>query len=682
MLLVKTPRYTCSVAWHCLVLPVAVACSSPESSSDAGAMGGNTNTSSMNVAGANQRSGTGGVPNTLADTSAALAGNTMSLSGVAGGSNSSITGGTAGATSAVEDSLGGGVGGRSNVSVTSDTAGAAQGGAAQGGAAQGGAAQGGASPVTAGAAGVAQAGSTSIGNAYWSIIPTAQPLTVAFTTEDTARVIKDMPITGGVIKTQSQDGTTFELTIPNNGLLSPETIAMTPVHLQTQPFGEGPAWGVQLLPDGLTFNAPLKLVITPPAGQIPAVGQQVPFGWSGTSHVVELAYADPAASSLTLQILHFSSYAYATATQGISSSLAGVRNRIGGTAEARIQSAMAERLSAMRQQALLGMPSEGLIGDAEVQALMQQYEAEVVKARVSAAGSSCAAGRLALETLLGYERQRQLLGFEDNSSLSSMADLIDTVSSVCLDEEWGLCRDQHIVQRLIPVYLGMERQAQLLGIDTAGKAWEAKALDYISRCHRYRLDVDSKAGTVCDQWTFSEPVFGQIKLQMDAPPLGNIRGTGELASQSYAIDYTDACSGVTNIVQLSPTFDVQSLGWQLKTDPLTQGKGEIRDFVMPYSPGPAASGSFGSTHVVVDLCGDPPSPPELVPLFNWWSIYAVAMGLNPKYFSETQGWLFTDWTVYNNGGAILARKTVNEPYNDGDITWTAPTSLVITHTPG
>jgi hypothetical protein len=692
--LFEMPRYSVPLMLSGFALSVAVACSSPDKAGDAGvaagsdgiagaagtattalggsSAGGNTTTA---LAGSNA----GGDGTTALGGSSAGGNATTPLGGSSAGGNTATAGGNSSASGASGTIAIGGTGvpssgaGGSNTSNTGGSTGAAQGGNAAGNS----------SASTGGSTGAAQGGGTSVATSYWSLTPASPALTVSFTTEDAARVIKDVPLTGGVLTTLSQDGTSFELTIPSNALISPETIAMTPVHLQTQPFGTGPAWGVQLLPDGLAFNAPLKLVITPPAGQAPAVGKRVPFGWSGASNEVALAYTDSADPGLTLQILHFSSYAYATATQGISASLAGVRNRIGGTAEARIESAMAERFEAMHIAALLGTPDDALVGAAEIEALMQQYEQEVVNVRIAAAGASCAAGRLAVETTIGYERRRQLLGFADiNTWGAATASLIDTVTSECLDEEWALCRDQHIVQRLIPVYLGMERQAQLLGIDTTGKAWEAKALDYISRCHRYRLDVDSKAGTVCDEWTFSEPVFGQIKLQLDSLGTGVIQGSDVLTSLSYTIHYSNGCSGVANIVQLDPTFAVQSLDWRLKTDPTAPGKGEIIDFNLIYAPGMSSPGVFGSTHQQTDLCGNPPSPPQTIGGFNWWSIYAVVMGLNPKYFSDTEGWHFQDWTVYNDGGAVLAKKTADEPYNDGGITYTAPTGLVLTHTPG
>lgn len=508
----------------------------------------------------------------------------------------------------------------------------------------------------------------------WSLTPHASPLSVVYTLETASRVVMDMPLSGGTLSTTAEDGTEFELTVPGDALISPETISMTPVKLTEQPFGDGPVWGVQLLPDGLAFNQPVKLVITPVASEIPPVEQQLPFGWSGENNEVILASPDSKDSKLSLLLLHFSSYAYATAKSGVSASLAGVRVRIGGSAEARLQSAAAELLMKDRQAALLGSAEMGMVSWPELERLLAEYNEEVVKVRIAAAASSCAAGRLALETLLLFERQNELLGMKVTAS-TTLSQLMLTVSDVCLEEEWLLCRDEHIVQRIIPVYLGMERQWELLGGQMSGAAWQAKALDYISKCHKFRLEVTSEGSSVSDQWIFNEDVDGDISLA--ATGLGSpIMGTGSLLSVGYSMKYTK-CARVSNVMQVDSTFLVNELAWNLKTDPLQPGKGEVADFVMTYFP----VAGFGSTHVWNDTCGKPPAPPLTVGQFNWGSIYGIVTSENPDHFSDA-GWHLRDWQVLNNGGATLATKTFNLVVNDGGIVYSAPSSYVLVHTPG
>jgi hypothetical protein len=522
--------------------------------------------------------------------------------------------------------------------------------------------------------------------ALWTLDPAPNPLTVAPVPESGAGVTAEIPVDGGTLTATGVDGTRYELTIPPDALYSPTVIAMTPVQLPAQPFGGGPAWGVQLLPEGLVFNAPLRLVITPPAGQTPPTDQQVPFGWS-SDNVVSLAFRDPSDPRLTLQLLHFSSYAYATANSGISASLAGVRARIGGTAAARLESAAADVIIAEHRRQTAG-DSSGVFETREaIGALFDAYDAQVVKPRIAAAGSSCAAGRLALETLIGVERQLELLGIAEKYGYAkALFDLFEPVASVCLDEEWGLCKNEHIVQRLIPVRLGLSRQAQLLGI--ASGAWEAKADDYIYRCHQYRLDVTTEGGSVVSSWSFREQMEGAIQLKKESAdfssPIVSQPPFETLTSRSYDMHWSNPCSVVENVVQRDASFHVTGLTFVTRTDPRLPGRGEIADFKLTYAPLPAGGTAnpalLGSEHDQVNRCAIPPAATHET-AFCWYPQYFIVFTGNPEYFNTTDGWYFEQWTV-NNGSAVLAEKFANATYADPrGISYAAPTRLVLNHTP-
>src|SRR5690606_10235311 len=97
----------------------------------------------------------------------------------------------------------------------------------------------------------------------------------------------------------------------------------------------------------------------------------------------------------------------------------------------------------------------------------EQLDREVIQPRLAAAGQSCAAGRSAILTVLGYARQRELLGYEDPpGTLDEVADLMEnTVGPRCMDEEYQMCVNEHIVHRIAVAYLGFKRQLALLGIE-------------------------------------------------------------------------------------------------------------------------------------------------------------------------------------------------------------------------
>jgi hypothetical protein len=295
---------------------------------------------------------------------------------------------------------------------------------------------------------------------------------------------------------------------------------------------------------------------------------------------------------------------------------------------------------------------------------------------------------LAIQTLLGLERQAQLLGVASIPEMSTLEALGDTVNDVCLEEEWKLCRDNHIVQRIIPVVLGMERRSQLLGSNSAGAAWAAKGADYVNRCHQYSLDVDTRVTSVGSAWNFAEPMHGVVKLKKQSTdelaPVVSQDPHGPLTSLSYSMTYLGNCLQVGTVTQRDAFFYVSDLRYTLKSDPTMPGKGEIEDLKLLYFPGQSGGAAnptlWGSTHVAVDHCASPVTE-KVAPDFNWWSTYTVVYGRDAQFFNVTDGYFFTRWTVYNDGGPVLARKVVAGMRTSNSTTYTAPTTLVLTHTP-
>ena len=86
----------------------------------------------------------------------------------------------------------------------------------------------------------------------------------------------------------------------------------------------------------------------------------------------------------------------------------------------------------------------------------------VLNPRLAAAGQNCAAGRLAIQTVLSMERLFQLGGVPFSSGVD-WVDLLPKVAKVCVQEEYELCRDQHIIHRIIPVILGISQAKRAPG---------------------------------------------------------------------------------------------------------------------------------------------------------------------------------------------------------------------------
>jgi len=103
-------------------------------------------------------------------------------------------------------------------------------------------------------------------------------------------------------------GYVWTLTIPNNALLWPQQITMTPfATLDDSQSSAKPTSGVQLEPDGLQFSAPVSLSVAPPSAN-PGVGLIFSLNQGGTD--VQFSATTDAGSTATTQIFHFSSAAY------------------------------------------------------------------------------------------------------------------------------------------------------------------------------------------------------------------------------------------------------------------------------------------------------------------------------------------------------------------------------------
>jgi hypothetical protein len=386
---------------------------------------------------------------------------------------------------------------------------------------------------------------------------------------------------------------------------------MTPVaSVSDLPISGGQTYAVQLEPEGLFFNNFVVLTITP-AQELP-IDQQITFGYQKNGDGLVIAPPEVNAKEIKIQLLHFSGYGV---TKGLLADIEPVRQRLGGDAEARLQSLVAEQLTRERQEQLTGKnDSEG--NSIDFAELFKLYEEQVVKPRLAAAGESCAAGRLALQTVLGLERQRQLLGISDGSGAFSqqMADLMKTVATVCVQEEYALCVEEHIIHRMIPVWLGMERQYQLLGLaEGEAQPEELKlAKDLTQKCLTFELQFESD-GNFDDGGGggYESVVKSKVKMQFD-PDEFKIKGQSALINDyfEFRVPYCDVTSN-----RGGSTFDGINLVYETDTHSPTDELGYVRDYKLTYWPG-TTSESFTVT------CED--APPYTSPPRGLWSgLYLV-----------------------------------------------------------
>ena len=302
-------------------------------------------------------------------------------------------------------------------------------------------------------------------------------------TLDAARAVSEsIGLKGGSISATGADGTVFTLAIPADSLRQSTRITMTPVtRLDGLPFGNGSDVTVDLQPSGLLFDVPATLTIEP-ATAIPP-GERLLYGYSED----RLSFAEPVLGSddIAIVVTHFSGYG---AARGLMGDVDEARKRIGGSAEERIHSEMRAVMQAEHQAVQRGEPPGFLT--ALLDPYFEQLDREVVQPRLAAAGQSCAAGRSAMLTVLGYARQRELLGYEDPSNpLDEVAHLLEnTVGPRCMDEEYQMCVDEHIVHRIAHVYLGLDRQLALLGIEHSPTFEKMK--EQVDGCLHFDLEFE------------------------------------------------------------------------------------------------------------------------------------------------------------------------------------------------
>ena len=511
---------------------------------------------------------------------------------------------------------------------------------------------------------------------------------------DTGRsVTQSVPLSGGTLTATGADGTVYTLTVPADALLQPTEISMTPlIRLDGLDIATDAVYGVQLGPEGERFQNFVTLTVTPPAGASVPVDRQIPIGWSGADNVVSLAALDPASRDAKFKLLHFSGYALLLATKGTDATLEPLRHRLGGDAEARLQSIAAERLVQQRQGQLLGSET----GSLSLDDLFKQYDEQVVKPRVAAARSSCAAGRLAIQTVLGVGRQRGLLGYPDDGGTQNAlaGSLMADASFACTKEEYELCRDNHIITRMLPYYLGVKRQAELLGIagseTTLPPTWLQDAEGAVDKCLNFELQLDSRldytAGVDRFHHTVREDVSSRLKLPFNigAAAFGSgllyvsgSRSPDPLVSKAYDVNYTHACAAVSGVQRIGAGL-MGLLGYVPEEGGVAQ-RAKVKDFY--FTPGIVPNGTGSGYSLTVYRTGpngcESPSN-TTAENDNWWingfTTWADA------FIDPNLALAIRNWTIV--GGDVMATKDFTTRGSSGsDDSATVTTSLILFHKP-
>jgi hypothetical protein len=533
----------------------------------------------------------------------------------------------------------------------------------------------------------------------WNLVVSGEPLTAELALDDDRAVSQEITPEGGTLTATGEDGTVFELSFPEGALYGPTVITLTPLASFTLPALEGDARGVRIEPDGLPLMGAPTLAITPPPGVKWSLEQEVPLAITGADNAVSLALLDPESEQPRLVLTHFSSYAVLFSEKGIDSTLsqADIRNHFGGDVERRLESATAERLATLRLRGADN--SEGGFQDLGFERLVAEYEELVVKPRVAKAGESCAAGKLAISTVLGTEREKQLLGWQSRETFSWL-DLIPTVAEVCMREEYELCRDEHIITRVLPTLYGYMHQAAILGLETEidgaklPPTWLTNAENYARKCLQFEVQFDSdvtyappetKVALMTESVTARVPIGLKASLTVlpeDAIPPGAgpigalIMGPNQpLRSKGYDVKTDEACFRIDSTNGEDGALYVSYMGFiPGANSPATPGgSAQITDIGLSIALDPNLS-SYAYTSRQEDSSGCGKVAETGSDLLSWST--TLGAYLLHVSASENNGAWLTDWDVMNSD--ILATKDLS--LDDGEDS-RGSVHLVLFHTP-
>ncbi len=505
-----------------------------------------------------------------------------------------------------------------------------------------------------------------LGDLAWIFDQGTPSADLTISLDTAAQVETIVPVTGGRVTATGVDGTVYDLEIPAGALVEDTAIGLTPVAtIAGLPWGGADTFAVQLSPDGLALYAPAILTIQP-STPIPT-DQQIPFEYLADGKDVMLARPATGAADLRIEVDHFSGTGI---TRGILADTEPALRRHGGSTERRLSDAIAAEVIRIRQE---GGQAAGPDTTAAFEAVMREYQGTVVAQRVAAAGESCAAGRAALQTVLGLDRQRHLVGLDANGTiLDDYPGLVEKVARVCVLEEFELCVEDHVIHRMAVVWRSFERQFDQLGaLIEVDRAPLREARDLTIQCLTFKLRLESTGVVDAGEGSYESTVKSEVTLRFD-PEDNTISGSAPL--DNTAFEFKSTC-GATS-VKGGGTFEVgklRILTAQPDSDsgPYRTDDGKDLDFLMSYLPGPT------SESAKINICGSTGPPLPLPPFPAWTGTFLATHKSELDTTGELGGgYIAIDWEVF--GGEYFAKKEwIKE---SGNIVETGTFKLY--HTPG
>ena len=367
---------------------------------------------------------------------------------------------------------------------------------------------------------------------------------------------------GGQLSAEDAAGNRFTLDIPAGALTTDTEITMTPVSaIDGLPFTNGLVAAVQFQPDGLFLYE--EAILTIESAQAIPVENQIHFGYLGDGRDLHLAIPGPDFSKIQIRVPHFSGFGVGN---GIDTDRANLLLARAAEHEVRLQQEVANYIQLERIKQIFGDASESPWFD--MSGRLDSYYNLVVRPRMLAAGSSCANGKLAIQTLIGHERTLQLLGATNSSHMGEFLGLLETVYKKCREEAIKECKEKVDPRILISFEVSYARQRQLMG-SSEGFNLTTTMDEAIKICGSAftvtgQYDVFTFSGVICNlEKTFTTKANGPMwETNLEFTPANSQSGTfiakgafssGEITSTaegSYTIG--PASDGTYQLILESP----------------------------------------------------------------------------------------------------------------------------------
>ncbi|MBN1610775.1 MAG: hypothetical protein JW940_29360 [Polyangiaceae bacterium] len=493
--------------------------------------------------------------------------------------------------------------------------------------------------ATAGKGGEGQAGATGDGAAGANA---ADPVDVTVELDEARAVSATITRDGGTINAVAVDGTQLSLTIPQNALLSPERVTLTPLAaIDDLPFSGGLVAAAHFEPEGLVLLEAATLTLTLPSA--PSESDSVGFAYHGLGEDFHLAPVTVDAQKLTLPVSHFSGAGVASGSEGEAGDQAGHTPQSPGD---QATQAIANILRKSQGQGD-GPTDEDL--DAIADILLGWFRGSVMPNLQAAEGNDAILEAAIIEMLQWYQTVL-LLGLEDRF----VAEWNDALSSArtgilnAIRRSHDRCISGPDASE-VKTILRWGQMGLLLGVVET-----EEFTDDVRACATFELDVSSHFELLDDPAFRGTVQVSAMKLTLDE---GLIMFEGSAASQYLSAEHDHECT-----VSIAPHGDMavaqmtMNLNFKDNADPSIQ---------MVFWPGEP-------TETLTVRCPDDDN--SRTELSAYWFAGWLA-----GHESEAEGGGIVDWEF--TGGSAFAYKVYGRVVSAEGLDYAETTRLDLYHTP-